>query len=122
MTNPLETRALFALYRNHPSTSPGDRWGVSAHRRALAERDMLLAWAVHEPDDRLLACRNLGAASLAWIRAHQPRTGYIVWNATSAPRHVHVGEWCAECVQHGRDPHHRDPNVTTCEMCDEARA
>lgn len=71
MTNPLEMRALFALYRNHPSTAPGDRWGVSAHRRAMAQREMLLAWAATLPDERLLDCRNLGVRALAWIRSHQ---------------------------------------------------
>jgi hypothetical protein len=90
---PLATRALFALYRNHPSTAPGDRYGKLAHRRAIDQREMLLAWAATLSDEQVMDCRNLGIAALAWVRANQPRDG--------RPRHVHEGEWCAKCVEHG---------------------
>lgn len=69
MTNPVEARALFALYRNHPSTLPSERYGPQAHRRARQNRTMLLVWAAKQSDDALLSCRNLGVTSLAWIRA-----------------------------------------------------
>ena len=68
----LEVRALKALYRNHPLTAPSDRYGEKARRHALGQRMMLLEWAATLPDYRLLDCRNLGVATLAWIREHQP--------------------------------------------------
>ena len=72
MTDPLAARALFALYRNHPETPPGARYGWRAKGNARARRSELLAWAATQSDDRLLSCRNLGATSLEWIRLHQP--------------------------------------------------
>ena len=72
MKDSLATRALSALYRNHPDTAPADRYGDKARRRAYAQSEKLLAWAAGLPDYRLRDCRNLGAASVAWIRAHQP--------------------------------------------------
>jgi len=68
----IETRALFALYRNHPDTPPGDRYGWRAKGNARARRSVLLAWAATQSDDRLLSCRNLGVTSLEWIRLRQP--------------------------------------------------
>jgi hypothetical protein len=68
----LESRALYALWRNHPLTAVKDRWGERAHRLARANRDMLLSWAATQPDYRLRDCRNIGVATLAWIRDHQP--------------------------------------------------
>ena len=97
---PLASRALFALYRNHPSTAPGDRWGPKAHRRARAQRDALLAWAATLPDERLLEMRHLGVAALAWIRANQPAMGRQADNGTPST-HVHQGEWCGRCLEHG---------------------
>ena len=70
----LEARALYALWRNHPLTAVKDRWGERAHRMARANRDMLLSWAAAQPDYRLRDCRNIGAATLAWIRANQSPT------------------------------------------------
>ena len=67
----LETRALFALWRNHPDTPTSDRWGERAHRRARLGRNMLLAWAATLYDDQLLDFRNFGAKSLVWVRANQ---------------------------------------------------
>jgi hypothetical protein len=64
----LEARALYALWRNHPLTAVKDRWGERAHRLARANRNMLLSWAATQPDWRLRDCRNIGAATLAWIR------------------------------------------------------
>lgn len=58
----LEVRALNALFnyfwrkRGYGSPPP---------------RDELLLLASYETDEALLASRNLGKASLAWIRAHQ---------------------------------------------------
>ena len=74
--DPLETRALVALYRNHPDTSPNERYRWDSRRRARALRGTLLSWAATLPDYRLLDCRNLGKTSLAWIRANEP-TGYM---------------------------------------------
>ena len=74
--DPLETRALVALYRNHPDTSPDARYRWDSRRRARALRGTLLSWAATLPDYRLLDCRNLGKTSLAWIRANEP-TGYM---------------------------------------------
>lgn len=71
MRDTTETRALNALWRNHPLTSVEDRWGARAHKLARQNRDMLLAWAAEQPDYRLMDCRNLGATTLAWIRANQ---------------------------------------------------
>jgi len=71
-TDPLESRALNSLYRNHPGIARGDRWQVGSNRRARDQRDMLLAWAATVPDHRLLCHRNLGLVTLAWIREHQP--------------------------------------------------
>jgi hypothetical protein len=68
----LEARALCALWRNHPLTAVKDRWGERAHRMARANRTMLLSWAAAQPDWRLRDCRNIGAATLAWIRANEP--------------------------------------------------
>jgi hypothetical protein len=70
----LEARALYALWRNHPLTAVKDRGGERAHRMARANRDMLLSWAAAQPDYRLRDCRNIGAATLAWIRANQSPT------------------------------------------------
>ena len=67
-----QTRALNALWRNHPDTPVNLRWGERAHRMARANRDMLLAWAAQQPDYRLQDCRNIGKSTLAWIRANQP--------------------------------------------------
>lgn len=92
MSDPVEMRALMALYRNHPDTPLSNRWGDKAKRAARGQREMLLAWAATQPDYRLLDCRNLGISSLSWIRAHQP---------SSRTKHVHDGEWCAACVEHG---------------------
>lgn len=91
--NPLETRALFALYRNHPDTHPGDRYGRRAKANARARRDMLLAWAATKDDYFLMSRRNLGATSLAWIRANQltadiSATGYASEVVEGWPRNV----------------------------------
>lgn len=108
MNDPLETRALFALYRNHPTTAPGDRYGVKAHHRARERREMLLAWAATLPDERLLDCRNLGVTALAWIRAQtgDPRSPFADLEAENATLRARL------------DAHHRDPNLTTCEVCE----
>lgn len=74
--DPLEARALLALYRNHPDTLPDQRYGWDARHRARALRGTLLSWAATLPDYRLLDCRNLGVTTLAWIRANEP-TGYM---------------------------------------------
>lgn len=90
----VEMRALMALYRNHPDTPTSARWGDKAKRAARGQREMLLAWAATQPDYRLLDCRNLGVSSLSWIREHQP---------PALTKHIHDGEWCAACVEHGRN-------------------
>lgn len=87
----IEARALNALWRNHPLTAVSDRWGERAHRLARQNRVMLLAWAAEQPDYRLRDCRNIGAATLAWIRANEPDDGerpFIPVPPTSAIREL----------------------------------
>jgi hypothetical protein len=79
MTSPaersFESRALYALWRNHPLTAAEDRWLPRARYLSRANRTMLLSWAATQPDYRLLECHNIGVATLAWIRDHQPPAG-----------------------------------------------
>jgi len=89
----VERRALLSLFRNHPSTGPGDRYNWKARAEARRQREMLLDWAATLPDEELLYMRNLGPVALRWIRKQRGH---------SPARHVHDGEWCAACVEHGR--------------------
>lgn len=68
----IETRALKALWRNHPETAPEARYRVSARSLIYEHRGRLLAWAAAQSDSRLLSCRNIGAKTLSWIRANTP--------------------------------------------------
>lgn len=87
----VEARALNALWRNHPDTAAKDRWGVRAQRMARANRDMLLSWAAAQPDYRLRDCRNIGTATLAWIRANQDRAAF-------KRAELHRSHYCDTCI------------------------
>jgi hypothetical protein len=95
MSGNVERRALLALFRNHPTTGPGDRYKWKASAEAKRQREMLLDWAAAQPDEELLYMRNLGPVALRWIREQR---------GLAPSRHVHDGEWCAACVEHGRYP------------------
>lgn len=68
MTTGIERRALLCLFRNHPSTTPGERYGWSSAGLAAERRETLLRWSASLSDPDLLLMRNLGPASLEWIR------------------------------------------------------
>lgn len=91
-------RALLALYRNHPDTQLPERYTWRASAAAREHREMLLAWAATQSDERLLWCRNLGPAALAWIRS--------AGGDLSAPRHGVIeyddqDEWLTETDEAG---------------------
>ena len=120
------SRALHSIARNH-----GDRGRYGQTFSAERQRG-LLEWAATQTDEDILEWRNTGPVMLRWIRDHQPVVAetsttlawtclhgvdlrftprcYLckpwpddspVWKVTS-PGHVHEGEWCAMCVEHGR--------------------
>jgi len=85
--DPLETRALRVLHHYHPSTDRDDRWrGWGVDRKTLlAKRDLLLAWAATLSDETMLEWRNIGTASLAWIRSHQPPVATMTCDRCGVP-------------------------------------
>ena len=68
MSNAIERRALIALFRNHPDTSPNERYGWGTPLLAAERREALLRWSASLTDWRLLSMRNFGSVALAWVR------------------------------------------------------
>ncbi len=68
MTTGIERRALIALFRNHPSTAPNERYGWGTPMLAAERRVELLRWSASLSDYQLLSMRNFGPVSLAWVR------------------------------------------------------
>lgn len=101
MSDPIERRALLALYRNHPATAPGDRYNWKARAEASRNRDMLLGWAATQTDETLLDCRNLGSASLAWIREQtgDPRSPFADLEDENADLRMALGAASAELTR-----------------------